>query len=104
MRYIEIESARLMIKTQTIEEMLGWQKNEQNEETKREYQDMIDWMTGIPGHEEWALLEHDVSCVQAQTEDNNEISKKVLMKNGFQEVGRGEEGPLFEKKRRLSEK
>lgn len=47
----------------------------------------------------WALEQKDVLCVQAQTDDNNEISKKVLRKNGFLENGRGEEGPLFEKRK-----
>lgn len=44
----------------------------------------------------WALSNVDVQCVQAQTEDENEVSKKVLKKNGFIEVGWGDEGPLFE--------
>ncbi len=45
---------------------------------------------------EWALSESDVLCVQAQTESQNEKSKRVLKKNGFAEVGIGTEGPLFE--------
>ena len=44
----------------------------------------------------WALSNEDVRCVQAQTEDDNQISKKVIKKNGFIEVGLGNEGPLFE--------
>lgn len=44
----------------------------------------------------WAFSQKGVKCVQAQTESNNEVSKSVLRKNGFKEVGIGEEGPLFE--------
>lgn len=48
---------------------------------------------------EWALKQKGVLCVRAQTDINNEISKKVLRKNGFIENGVAEEGPLFEKQR-----
>ena len=47
---------------------------------------------------EWAFSQDGVQGVQAQTEDKNTISKKVLIKNGFMEVGVGTEGPLFERK------
>jgi len=45
---------------------------------------------------QWALIQPDVSCVQAQTEPGNKISQRVLEKNGFVYVGEGLEGPLFE--------
>ena len=44
----------------------------------------------------WALSFPEVKAVQAQTEVNNTISQKVLLHNGFQHVGQGAEGPLFE--------
>lgn len=44
----------------------------------------------------WAMSKEDVKCVQAQTEEHNEISKRVLKKNGFIQVGQGCEGILFE--------
>jgi len=44
----------------------------------------------------WALAQLGVERVLAQTEPNNEISQKVLAKNGFVRNGFGEEGPLFE--------
>ncbi len=47
----------------------------------------------------WALGQPGVQCVQAQIEDGNEISQKVLLTNGFLRNGRGEEGPLFECRR-----
>lgn len=45
---------------------------------------------------QWALSQEDVVCVQAQTEPDNEISQKVLIRNGFVRNGDGVEGPLFE--------
>lgn len=45
---------------------------------------------------EWAFKQKHVNCVQAQIEAWNEISRKVLLKNGLKEVGMGSEGPLFE--------
>ncbi|MBE5961621.1 MAG: GNAT family N-acetyltransferase [Lachnospiraceae bacterium] len=59
------------------------------------------WNTGyateaVKAMTEWALSEADVLCVQAQTEKQNEKSKRVLRKNGFTEAGMGAEGPLFE--------
>ena len=44
----------------------------------------------------WAFEHDDVKVFQAQTDPDNEISKKVLRKNGLIEVGVGYEGPLFE--------
>lgn len=43
----------------------------------------------------WALEQEGVRCVTAQTETDNSISQKVLLKNGFVRDGYGEEGPLF---------
>lgn len=48
---------------------------------------------------EWAMKQKGVLCVTAQTDIDNEISKKVLRKNNFVEDGMGEEGPLFKKYR-----
>lgn len=48
---------------------------------------------------EWAMKQKGVLCVTAQTDKDNEISKKVLRKNNFVEDGVGEEGPLFKKYR-----
>jgi ribosomal-protein-alanine N-acetyltransferase len=47
----------------------------------------------------WALAQPGVERVLAQTEPNNEISQKVLIKNGFVRNGFGGEGPLFEVRR-----
>ena len=44
----------------------------------------------------WAFEHDDVKVFQAQTDPDNEISKKVLRKNGLIEVGVGNEGALFE--------
>ena len=49
---------------------------------------------------QWALSHDEVLCVQAQTEAENEISQKVLRKNGFVRNGIGQEGPLFEVRKR----
>lgn len=47
----------------------------------------------------WALKQKDVKCVLAQTEPDNEISKKVLLNNQFTPCGFGGEGPLFKKEK-----
>lgn len=52
----------------------------------------------------WAMEQEDVSCVQAQAEEHNEGSKKVLKKNGFIESGNGSEGLLFEVTKRVNAK
>ncbi len=45
---------------------------------------------------DWALNQHEVSCVTAETEEANIASQKVLKKAGFIPTGKaGEEGPLF---------
>ena len=45
---------------------------------------------------EWALKQSGVSCVTAETEENNIASQRVLKKSGFIPTGKtGEEGPLF---------
>ena len=44
----------------------------------------------------WALAQPGVKRILAQAELDNEISQKVLMKNGFVRNGFGAEGPLFE--------
>ena len=50
---------------------------------------------------DWALHQPGVTCVTAETEENNIASQKVLKKSGFIPMGEiGEEGPLFV--RRLS--
>jgi len=43
----------------------------------------------------WAFTQDGVECIEAQTEEWNEISKKVLRKNDFMEIGMGIEGNLF---------
>jgi len=44
----------------------------------------------------WAFAQPGVRCVCAQTEEDNSISQRVLLKNGFIRNGFGNEGPLFE--------
>ena len=45
---------------------------------------------------DWALKQPGVSCVTAQTEENNIASQRVLQKSGFVPMEKnGEEGPLF---------
>lgn len=45
---------------------------------------------------DWALKQPGVSCVTAETEENNIASQRVLKKSGFIPMGEiGEEGPLF---------
>lgn len=43
----------------------------------------------------WALNQKGVSKVTAETDISNEISQKVLIKNGFIRDGEGIEGPRF---------
>lgn len=50
----------------------------------------------VAGMVKWALACEKVKKVQAQTEIDNVVSQKILLKNGFQLVGKGEEGPLYE--------
>ncbi|MEY8352788.1 GNAT family N-acetyltransferase [Lachnospiraceae bacterium 54-53] len=50
---------------------------------------------------EWCFKQPGVSCVRAQTEPDNLISQKVLKNNGFIQNGYGEEGPMFEVRRRI---
>lgn len=49
----------------------------------------------VNGMAEWALSKEKVRFVTAQTEPENEISQKVLLRNGFVRDGYGLEGPLF---------
>ena len=49
----------------------------------------------VKGFVKWALEHNEVKCVVAQTDIHNEISQKVLIRNGFLQDGYGEEGPLF---------
>ena len=49
----------------------------------------------VRGIVNWALEQEGVQCVTAQTESNNTISQKVLLKNGFFRDRYGEEGPLY---------
>ena len=45
---------------------------------------------------DWALHQPGVTCVTAETEENNIASQRVLKKSGFIPTGEtGEEGPLF---------
>lgn len=43
----------------------------------------------------WALAQEGVRLIIAQTEANNLVSQRVLLKNGFVQEGFGEEGPLY---------
>lgn len=49
----------------------------------------------VGGITKWALANEDVRVVTAQTDADNSISQRVLLKNGFVRDGDGEEGPLF---------
>lgn len=49
----------------------------------------------VGGLVRWATTQEGVRCVNAQTEEDNKVSQKVLQKNGFVRDGYGEEGPLF---------
>ena len=45
---------------------------------------------------DWALKQIGVVCIQAETDESNTASQRVLEKAGFMPTGeRGEEGPLF---------
>lgn len=46
---------------------------------------------------DWALSKPDIKQVEAQIEEGNLASEKVLLANGFIRNGDGEEGPLFVK-------
>ena len=48
---------------------------------------------------DWCFQQPAVCCVKAETAPDNEISQKVLKKNGFVPNGFGEEGPIFEKRK-----
>jgi len=49
----------------------------------------------VGGIVKWALEQEGVHCITAQTEPDNIISQKVLLKTGFFRDGYGEEGPLY---------
>ena len=49
----------------------------------------------VNGMVKWAFAQENVRCVTAQTEQDNNRSKKVLRNNGFVRDGNGEEGPLY---------
>lgn len=51
----------------------------------------------VKGVTEWALKQNGVKCVCAQTDEENIISQKVLIKSGFIHDGYGDEGMLFKK-------
>lgn len=51
----------------------------------------------VAGITAWALSRPGVTRVTGMTEPGNEISKRILLKNGFTPCGMGSEGPLFEK-------
>lgn len=48
---------------------------------------------------EWAFSQKDVYIVEAETEPDNEASRRVLEKNGFKPCGEGKEGPRFSKEK-----
>lgn len=48
----------------------------------------------------WALAQPGVRCVLGQTEPDNLVSQRVLLRNGFVPCGTGPEGPLFAVRRR----
>lgn len=50
----------------------------------------------VGGMLDWAFRQEGIESVQAQIEKWNIISKTVLLKNGFIEIGIGTEGILFE--------
>ncbi|MCQ2974095.1 MAG: GNAT family N-acetyltransferase [Bacteroidales bacterium] len=46
---------------------------------------------------EWAFTQENVNIIEAETSDDNEKSKNVLLKTGFKFSGKfGEEGPRFQ--------
>ena len=58
----------------------------------------------VKGVTEWALKQNGVKCVCAQTDEENIISQKVLIKSGFVHDGYGDEGMLFKKHYKKSKK
>jgi ribosomal-protein-alanine N-acetyltransferase len=52
----------------------------------------------VDGITSWAFSQSGVCRVTAQTDPDNAISQRVLLKNDFSRNGDGPEGPLFEKK------
>lgn len=50
----------------------------------------------------WALSQKDVYFVQAQTDDDNAPSIRVVQKAGFKQIGRGDDGILWELERESS--
>jgi len=51
---------------------------------------------------DWAFSQPDVYYVTAETEPDNQKSKRVLEKLGFKQYGEGAEGPRFEKEKAAS--
>ena len=53
---------------------------------------------------DWALRQPGVSCITAETEEDNTASQRVLKKAGFMPTGEtGAEGPLFARRKAVSE-
>lgn len=49
---------------------------------------------------DWALAQPHVTCIAAETDEDNIASQKVLKKSGFVSTGSyGEEGPLFSRRK-----
>ena len=57
----------------------------------------------VAGMIDWAFQQTNVSSIAAETDEENEISKKVLQKNQFVYIGEGKEGPRFIRKTRVME-
>lgn len=51
---------------------------------------------------EWAFKQENIYFIEAETEADNEASKKVLMNLDFQPDGEGEEGPRFIKEKAVT--
>ncbi|MCD7953073.1 MAG: GNAT family N-acetyltransferase [Synergistaceae bacterium] len=51
----------------------------------------------VRGVIKWASEQDGVRCVTAQTDEDNDASRKVLLNSGFLRSGRGDEGPLYKK-------
>lgn len=49
----------------------------------------------LPAMVHWAMVQPNVKTVIGETEPDNRISQKVLLKSGFVQDGCGEEGPIF---------
>lgn len=49
----------------------------------------------VRGVIKWASEQDGVRCVTAQTDEDNDASRKVLLNSGFVRSGRGDEGPLY---------